>query len=298
MCPASRRHAEILKVSKIPSDRILKLGISLFVFGFDAVRNVVLQLFGVRRQGYCVVLYYHAVPNKHRSEFSRQMDMLLRCAKPVASNYTETCSPGERCVAVTFDDGLESVIENALPELERRSIPSTIFVVPESLGKFPIWMAGPSPSNNPGRVMSLGQLRNLRGSLVTVGSHSLTHPNLSKIAIAEAREQIFRSRALLTEMLGKEVLLFSFPYGAFNQELVSCCREAGYERVFTSLPILALTKPDEFVLGRVGVEPTDWPIEFRLKLAGAYRWLPAAIEMKRRMRIRWTLGAAAELPTQ
>ena len=51
-----------------------------------------------------------------------------------------------------------------------------------------------------------------------------------------------------------------------NPRLVRECREAGYERVFTIAPSLGLREPDEFETGRVAVDPTDWPIEFRLKL--------------------------------
>src|SRR5207245_1160814 len=77
--------------------------------------------------------------------------------------------------------------------------------------------------------------------------------------------------------------LFSFPHGSFNAKLVEWCREAGYERVFTILPTLAFSDPREFVTGRVSVEPTDWPLEFRLKLLGAYRWLPFGFGLKRKI---------------
>jgi len=77
------------------------------------------------------------------------------------------------------------------------------------------------------------------------------------------------------------VTTFSFPYGAFNAQLVEWCRDAGYERVFTTLPVIASSEPEEFAVGRVSVEPTDWSLEFRLKVLGAYRWLPLAYKMKR-----------------
>jgi hypothetical protein len=85
-------------------------------------------------------------------------------------------------------------------------------------------------------------------------------------------------------VLNIDVSLFSFPYGSFNSTLVQLCRDAGYARVFTTLPFLAFGKLEEFVSGRVTVEPTDWPIEFRLKILGSYRWLPLAITLKRQMR--------------
>jgi peptidoglycan/xylan/chitin deacetylase (PgdA/CDA1 family) len=98
-----------------------------------------------------------------------------------------------------------------------------------------------------------------------------------------AWREIHESRARLEGLLDREVKLFSFPYGAFNERLVGLCREAGYERVFTTLPYSALSEPDEFVTGRVWAEPTDWPLEFRLKLLGAYAWLPKAFSLKRRL---------------
>jgi hypothetical protein len=81
--------------------------------------------------------------------------------------------------------------------------------------------------------------------------------------------------------LERPISLFSFPYGECSEDLIEQCRSAGYERVFTNLPVLAFSQASEFVTGRVDVQPTDWPIEFRLKIAGAYRWLPYAFDLKR-----------------
>ncbi len=85
-------------------------------------------------------------------------------------------------------------------------------------------------------------------------------------------------------MLGREFTLFAFPYGAFNERLINICKEAGYKRIFTTLPYPAELGPGEFVSGRVTVDPTDWPIEFYLKLSGAYRWLPIAFATKKKLR--------------
>jgi hypothetical protein len=91
----------------------------------------------------------------------------------------------------------------------------------------------------------------------------------------------------------------SFPYGGFNDAVIEGCREAGYERVFTALPVFAFSQPGEFVCGRVGAAPTDWPIEFRLKLAGAFRWLPYAYDLKRHVRsvLRGRIVKAVQIKT-
>jgi peptidoglycan/xylan/chitin deacetylase (PgdA/CDA1 family) len=264
--------------------RLLKLSISLFFFCVIFLRDRLKSLLGHPKPNGCVVLYYHAVARKHRELFARQMDLILRCAKPIPAFKEEPCTPGQRYVAVTFDDGLESVVENALPELKSRNIPSTMFIVVQSLGGFPCWMPDGPRSDPSQKVMSIEQLRHLSSDLVTVGSHTLTHPNLCQVDIAQARREICDSRTELQRILNIDVSLFSFPYGAFNSTLIQLCRDAGYERVFTTLPFLAFGGPKEFVSGRVTVEPTDWPIEFRLKIFGAYRWLPLAFALKRKLR--------------
>ena len=77
--------------------------------------------------------------------------------------------------------------------------------------------------------------------------------------------------------------LFSFPYGSWSPDLVARGREAGYRRLFTSLPVPVLGGEDSSVVGRVSVGPDDWPVEFRLKVLGAYRWVPTASKLKRRL---------------
>src|ERR1700691_5938431 len=265
-------------------DRLLKFGISLVFFGVISLRDGLMSLLGHPMPRGCVVLYYHSVAKQHRELFAQQMDLILRCAKLISATQEEPCGPGERYVAITFDDGLESVLENALPEMESRKIPSTMFIVVQSLGDFPCWIPDGPRSDATQKVMSIEQLRHLSSDLVTVGSHTLTHPNLRRVDQAQARSEISASAAELQRILYMDVSLFSFPYGEFNSRLIQLCRDAGYERVFTTLPTLAFCGPDEFVSGRVTVEPTDWPIEFRLKILGAYRWLPLAIALKRKLR--------------
>lgn len=233
--------------------------------------------------GTCVVLYYHAVRAENRAQFARQMDILLRCARPTRVDRKEPLKPAVHYAAVTFDDGYQNVIENALPELKKRNIPSTMFIITEALGKYPHWLTDFQDAALHESVMSAAQLRELPPDLVTVGSHTLTHPALPALNENDAKRELSESRVKLEKMLNKKITLFSFPYGAFNAKLIKWCRESGYERVFTILPTLAFSDPEEFVTGRVRVDPTDWPLEFRLKLMGAYRWLPGALSMKRKV---------------
>ncbi len=257
--------------------RIVKLGISLGVYAVSVLDRFLNRLMGRAARSSCVVVYYHSVDAAQRARFAKQMDQLLSYAKPIATNEATRLQPGTRHVAVTFDDGFKNFYECALPELVKRGIPAAMFVITDVIGKTF------GPEGYALEVMSLEQIRALPESLVTIGSHTLTHPLLPSINLDQAKREIALSRTKLEELLHRRIALFSFPYGGFNQQLVEICREARYQRVFSTLPYFAFKEPHEFVTGRVRVDPTDWPLEFRLKPGGAYRWLPWAFELKRKI---------------
>jgi peptidoglycan/xylan/chitin deacetylase (PgdA/CDA1 family) len=220
------------------------------------------------------------------------MDLLLRWAQAVPASFSGRLLPGRRYAAVTFDDGFLSVVENALAELEKRGIPSTVFITLELLGKVPAWADEYCGGGEPKRIVTLEELVKMPSGLVVIGSHTMTHPKLTALSTEEAARELVESRQKLEEWLGREVELFSFPYGVFNASLIELCRKAGYKRVFTTQPTLAFARAGEYVTGRVPAEASDWDIEFLLKLFGAYRWLPYAFSLKRA--IRSSLGLSLE----
>lgn len=263
--------------------RIVKLGLSAAVAAYDGLTGLTARLLGRKPPGTAVVLVYHGVKPGERARFARHMDELVRRARPIRTDAAELPEDGGRHAAVTFDDGHENILENALPELIERNIPATLFIVTDILGGHPTWehFGGEDPAL--AKAMTEDQLRQLPSTLFAIGSHTATHPVLTTVDDEALTRELAGSRARLEAMLDRKVTLFSFPYGVFDDRLIEKCREAGYSRVFTGLPLRAFAKSREFVTGRVLVDPTDWPIEFRLKLAGAYRWMPAASILKRKI---------------
>jgi peptidoglycan/xylan/chitin deacetylase (PgdA/CDA1 family) len=263
--------------------RLIKLSISLCYFVWTEAGNAICSLMGNSPAGTCVVIHYHAVAPEERNRFARQMDILLLHAKPIAADHNEPLQPGQHHVAVTFDDGFMSAVENAVPELKQRKIPMAFFIPPGLLGTAPHW-PGYGPAVGGDEIIATAEcLRQLPSDLITFGSHTMTHAWLPPLSDEEAKFQISDSRAELKKLLNRDIKLFSFPYGALNRRLVELCREAGYERVFSVLPAPAFTNPKEFVTGRIAVNPTDWKLEFRLKILGAYQWLPRVIAFKRKL---------------
>lgn len=257
--------------------RVLKLGISCVYFVFERASELLLRK---PRTASCVILYYHSVPAAYRSQFERQM-MLIADRGIFTDLYSLDKLPeGQRRVAITFDDALATFAENAVPVLLKHKVPATVFVVTDCLGTKPEF--GESYYSADERIMSVEQLRALP-ALISVGSHTLTHPNLTELAAADAAREIGESRQRLASLLDRDVRWFCFPYGACNASTTEQCRAAGYERVFTTEPKPFTPGSGEFAVGRFEADPWDWPLEFRMKIAGAYRWEPWARAWKRRL---------------
>jgi peptidoglycan/xylan/chitin deacetylase (PgdA/CDA1 family) len=255
--------------------RLVKLVIAFVFYVGHQLIEWTRALLGHDLQPTVVAIFYHQLPREQRGRFARQMDHLLRWTVPIVTDRTEPLSCGARYAMVTADDGWRSFIENALPELERRRIPVTIFVVSDYLGR--------SLGQRHDRLATKEELSRLGSELVSVGSHTSTHARLTALDEDAAWSELRDSRTTLETLLNREVRLFSFPFGAYNCSLVSRCRNAGYKRAFLGTPSSRQHQPQDFVTGRIRVDPTDWSLEFHLKLMGAYSWLPWAIRLKSRL---------------
>lgn len=225
MSPDRENATDMRRSQEIMSGGV-KVAISMLWYAGDAIWRVLVRLSGRQPKARFIVLYYHGIPEDARRCFARQMQALTRTAVVRAAHSGQL--PDRTSVAITFDDALCSVRNNAVPELLSRGFPATIFVPVDFLGKQP---ASEWRTDEDDTVMTCEELRSLP-ELIEVGSHSLSHPNLTTIDASRLHEEVFTSRQKLAGLIGGEVALFAFPYGEFDNHVVDACRQAGYERVF------------------------------------------------------------------
>jgi peptidoglycan/xylan/chitin deacetylase (PgdA/CDA1 family) len=242
-------------------------------FVVTVVRQYALRVTGQPEKRRLTILYYHGIAYEERVRFVRQMEVLRRVGRVVPASYGGVLPPGKNHVAITFDDAFVSVRENAIPDLLKRSFHSTIFVPTAFLGRRPGWMMEGNEQSCNEIVMTVDQLKELPSDLVSLGSHSSTHVHLSQTQRDRAQQEIEGSRHELERLIGREVRLFSFPYGDHDPSVVELCRMAGYEHAFTIHPERIKTEALSMLRGRVKVDPSDWQVEFFLKLSGAYEWM-------------------------
>ena len=271
------------KESKAILKKITIVLISLIYWSLSELKQLILRLFGRPYSGRMVVLYYHGVPAIARSHFARQMDILARKAIPVPADYDGPLRPGRLHVAITFDDGFASFLNNALPEISTRRLPVTVFVPAGVLGRNPTWEFNEEINDRTELIMTEDEISRLPNRLVTIGSHSMTHPDLPCLSEAELTIEVEKSRALLKDVTGHCVDLFSFPYGRHDARVVNACRKAGYKHAFSILPVPVKPQDGEFVRGRVAIDLDDSDFIFMLKVSGAYSWRPFAFALKSKL---------------
>lgn len=138
-------------------------------------------------------------------------------------------APDERAVAITADDGHESVYTDMFPLIKRYHVPVTLFVYPSAI-------------SNAAYAMTWAQLREMRDSgLVDIQSHTYWHPNFKRekkrLSGAEydsfVRLQLTRSREALERQLGGHVDMLAWPFGIYDRDLTDRARQARYLAGFT-----------------------------------------------------------------
>ncbi|MBN1764017.1 MAG: polysaccharide deacetylase family protein [Sedimentisphaerales bacterium] len=215
-----------------------------------------------------IILCYHGIASDQAGRFQEQM---IRLGKRLKKGSKFWAFPSVR---ITFDDAFENLLENAVPVLDRYQIPAVIFAVPGNLGRRPGWAISPEHPEASESIMTSDQLVTLsRNSLVSIGSHTLTHPDLTAISSDQVRAELLDSKRQLETLLGCPVEDLALPHGRYNDDVLTIAQDVGYKRIYTLDPRPVDFESNDTIMGRFSMSPDVWKYEFMLTCAGAYVWL-------------------------
>jgi len=77
------------------------------------------------------------------------------------------------------------------------------------------------------------QIREMSAAGLEIGSHTATHPILPNVDIAHVRRELAESRRRIGAEIGREVDLFCYPNGDYNDDIVREVERAGYRCAVT-----------------------------------------------------------------
>lgn len=192
--------------------------------------------FGVRLP---VLVYHHVGPCSRGAtprytvsprRFASQMEWLghngyspISCADWLAWCHEAKPLP-DKPVLITFDDGYADVAEFAFPVLRQYGFAATVFIVTGLVGKTNQWDQSGGLRNL--KLMTAEQIRDAIEGGIEFGSHSRSHPELTRLSRQQLENEIAGSKADLTELLGRPPAAFAYPYGCYDdlvRECVSSC---------------------------------------------------------------------------
>jgi peptidoglycan/xylan/chitin deacetylase (PgdA/CDA1 family) len=118
-------------------------------------------------------------------------------------------------VVISFDDGWSDQFQYAFPILEKYHYSATFFVFTNPIGTkgFITW----------------DELRTMRDAGMTIGSHSRSHPYLTRVTDpTKLRNEIVGSKQVLEKELGVTITEFAYPFGQYNASVMAAVVQAGY----------------------------------------------------------------------
>jgi peptidoglycan/xylan/chitin deacetylase (PgdA/CDA1 family) len=243
-----------------------------------------------RRRGrqFMTVLLFHrvtdAIPEDaltvSTARFARICRLLARGFRVVGlqevARIVRTGQPmPPRTVAVTFDDSYRDNL-SAARVLAERGLPATFFVPTAYVGSDRVyeWDRG-LPRLEHLSWADVSQIARLGHE---IGSHTVTHANLGVVGPEQARAEIFASRQIIAEHVGRPARWFAYPFGGRNNlrpEYVPLIEEAGYEGAFSAFGGFIEPGADARVLPRQAVPGFRSVPHLEMFLSGCLHWLYA-----------------------
>ena len=135
------------------------------------------------------ILMYHSISDSRNrlslsvDKFYKQMNFMKKIGYNTI-NLNEINQNNKNKFIITFDDGYEDVLINALPILKKFNFKAICFFVTNYLNHYNIWDQNKDDFHLL-KTMNKDQVKFWVKSGMQIGSHTSTHKNLQKININE-----------------------------------------------------------------------------------------------------------------
>ena len=242
---------------------------------------ILLSVFSVNfiRGKYLVpIAMYHSVNPVMRQEvkrliispetFERQMRFLkshhynVLPLNSVATLIKEKKKIPSKTIAITFDDGYKDNYIYAFPILKKYHLPATVFIITDEVGR--------------ADRLSWDQIKAMQDSgIITFGSHTLgPEPLINIKSEQDLKKQIFDSKKILEEKLGRPISAFSYPEGRFNNRIKQLVMTAGYKLAVVTNPGKEFANDDIFALKRLRISANSNNLfVFWIETGGYYNFM-------------------------
>jgi peptidoglycan/xylan/chitin deacetylase (PgdA/CDA1 family) len=127
-----------------------------------------------------------------------------------------------RPIVLTFDDGYADVFFHASTPIARRRMHAIAYVI-----------TGRISAGDPS-FLTWPLLKALERRGIEIGSHTVSHRDLTTLSDRDLRMELLSSRRVLERRLGHPVPWLAYPFGAHDARVVAFARRAGYRLAVTT----------------------------------------------------------------
>jgi peptidoglycan/xylan/chitin deacetylase (PgdA/CDA1 family) len=140
-----------------------------------------------------------------------------------------------------------------------------MFIVADRIGGDNDWMQARGRPRR--RLMDITQIRDMQAAGITIGSHTLSHPQLPDCTPEDMRTEIADSKARLEDVLSTPVTHFAYPFGLYNDKARRLVEQCGYRSACSTRPGFNNEKADRYGLRRIEVFGSDrlWHLRQKMK---------------------------------
>ena len=199
------------------------------------------------------------------SQFAEQM-RFLHCRKYKVITLRDLLKSDDyvKRVVVTFDDAYKDFIRDTFAILQEFCFKATVFVVTDFVGKKNSWDVNFGFRRF--EHMNWNDLKLISNAGFEIGSHTHTHPDLTKISEEAVRNELSFSKKIPEDKLGVPVRFISYPFGRYSKRIKEIVSECGYNGgVCLSHPFKK--RNDLFEIDRLGIYIFDTLDDFKAKLS-------------------------------
>jgi peptidoglycan/xylan/chitin deacetylase (PgdA/CDA1 family) len=193
-----------------------------------------------------------------------------------------------RRFAVTFDDGLKSVLDVA-GLLADRKVPATVFLVTDRMGSDNAWPGQPRAVPH-APLLAWSDLEALAAAGFTFAAHGRTHRRLDRCDDAALESELRGARDAIEQRLGRPCRLLAYPYGHAPRR-VRRAASRHFDAAFGTRLDVATAGQDLFHLSRIEVDYLRAPQVLDRLLCGRARSWFRGRRLLRAARRAWTDAA-------
>jgi len=181
----------------------------------------------------------------------------------------EILNSKKKGILLTFDDGFQNNFNNVIPILNSYNIPGLFFISTQHVIEPNNWLSFIKQNMKKYMVnqdilssdlkidyfdgLTKDQILEMANNpLHTIGSHTVTHPDLTKLSVTSIDSELINSKNYLENITNKPIEYFAYPYGNYNKIVIENVKKAGYKAAF-GIDKINFFGESNFEIPRIGI---------------------------------------------